>query len=750
MAYLLATACVLVALVLNVSGVSGLETTASAQSITTPWADDMDPAAPLPEYPRPLMTRPDWINLNGQWDYAISPADADAPSNWEGKITVPFAIESKLSGVARRLNDDQALWYHRTFQTPASAEGGKLLMHFGAVDWHATIFVNGQNVGEHFGGFDAFTCDVTDALNKSGDNELVVKVIDPTNSHPQPRGKQIHNPHGIWYTPVSGIWQTVWLEPVPDQHIQSIRITPDLDKHELTVTVDAPNSAGLTTKIIAKQDSAAASGRTGQPVTLKLNPAVYNTPWSPDTPQLYDFSVELIKDGKVIDTVASYFALRKIEVRKDEQGINRMFLNNKPLFQYGPLDQGWWPDGLYTAPTDEALAYDVEITKAMGFNMARKHVKVEPARWYYHTDRLGLLVWQDMPSGGEAGVAPGQPDIVRTPESEAIYRTEWEQIVNEFYNHPSIVVWVPFNEGWGQFKTNEILRWTKKLDPTRVVDGPSGWEDRGQGDMIDMHNYPGPGMFPVEAKRASVLGEFGGLGLALPGHLWQEDENWGYRSYDNADILLERYAQTIGDLRLLIGQGLAAAVYTQTTDVEGEVNGLLTYDRRVLKIDPEKLSELHAPLYGDAPKLTQIVPTSEKIPQTWRYTTEAPADDWVQPGFKDSVWKQGHAGFGTEHTPHSIVHTKWDTDDIWLRRTFSLKDIPGGELCLRVYHDDDAEVYINGQQVAPLEGCNGNYTYRITQLPAASVLVTGSNTIAVHCKQTGGGQFIDLGLYVVE
>ncbi len=721
----------------------------SAQSMLTRWADDLNPDAPMPEYPRPQMVRQAWENLNGRWDYAIVDSKASAPEKWDGKITVPFAIESQLSGVMKRVGDDQALWYRRTFATPELKEGGRLLLHFGAVDWHATVWVNGKQVGEHRGGYDAFSFDITDTLNASGDNELLVKVVDPTDGSTQPHGKQIRKPHGIWYTPVTGIWQTVWLEPVSSGYIESIKIMPDLDNSTVSIVVNAVGAEGLKAIVIAEQDNTSATGKPGEAIELKLDASAYDTPWGPDSPQLYDMTIELVHDSEVVDVVASYFALRKIEVRKTSDGFNRLFLNNKPVFQYGPLDQGWWPDGLYTAPTDKALAYDIQITRAMGFNMARKHVKVEPARWYYHADRLGLLVWQDMPNG-DASIGPGQPDITRSTKSEAIYREEWEQIVTQLYNHPSIVVWVPFNEGWGQFKTNEILAWTKQLDPTRLVNGPSGWEDRGEGDMHDMHNYPGPGMFPVEDKRASVLGEFGGLGLPLAGHLWQEKENWGYRSFDNAEALTKRYEQAVNELRLLVGQGLAAAVYTQTTDVEGEVNGLLTYDRDIIKIPAEALHKLHAPLYAEPPKVVELVPTSEVEALTWSYTFEKPADGWEKPDFDGSAWQQGPAGFGTEHTPRTTVRTVWDNSDIWIRRGFELKDVPAGELCLRVYHDEDAEVYINGLHIMQVQGYSGQYMYRITQQDAKDVLQKGSNTIAVHCKQTKGGQYIDVGLSVLE
>lgn len=724
---------------------------AEGQSLKSRWASEVNPDAPLPKYPRPQMVRDHWVNLNGPWDYAVTRANADVPAAWTGTIIVPFAIESQLSGVTRGVSPEEALWYRRTFETPGLDDGGQLLLHFGGVDWETRVWVNGSEVGIHRGGFDAFYFDITDALKADGPNELLVKVTDPTDTGVQPFGKQTLDPRGIWYTAVTGIWQTVWLEPVPADHIESVKITPDLDGHRLTVLVAAAGADGLTARVVAEKDNAEGSGRPGQPIALELDPLVYDTPWSPDTPQLYDLTVELMRDGQVIDSIGSYFALRKIEVRTAEDGYSRLFLNNQLLFQYGLLDQGWWPDGLYTAPTDEALAYDIEMTKEMGFNMARKHVKVEPARWYYHADRLGLLVWQDMPNGDKR-IKPGAPDLVRTPESESIFRTEWEQIVTELSHYPSVVVWVPFNEGWGQFKTNEILKWTKQLDPTRLVDGPSGWQDRGYGDMHDMHRYPGPSMFPTQQSRASVLGEFGGLGLPVQGHLWQTGKkNWGYRSFDTPEALAERYEQAVFDLRMLVGRGLAAAVYTQTTDVEREVNGLITYDRAVIKINPARLRKMHAPLYGPPQTMVAIAPTSEDTPQTWRYTMQDPGEGWKEPGFDDSSWAKGFGGFGTAGTPNVKPGTEWNGPQVWLRRTFTVDhNLDDADLLLRLYHDEDAMVFLNGELILERQGYTTNYVTLRLGPEARALLRQGENTLAVHCRQTDGGQFIDAGLLKLE
>lgn len=583
----------------------------ASPKLLTEWAAKLDPQKPLNEYPRPQMTRDNWTNLNGLWDYAIVPASApDAlPATMDGKILVPFAIESALSGVGKLVGKDNVLWYKTTISLPAKRKG-KWLLHFGAVDWQADIFVNGQKLASHRGGYDPFSIDISSALIKGTTQEIAVKVWDPSDDGPQPRGKQVKRPHSIWYTPVTGIWQTVWLENVPASYISSLEITPNLDKELVSVkvnTVDMLPGDEILVSAWHEQKIIGSGNKNGDEFTI-LIPEPKS--WSPENPFLYDLKVQLFRKGKPVDVVGSYFAMRKISLIKDANGVQRMALNNKFTFQFGPLDQGWWPDGLYTAPTDEALAFDIEQTRAMGFNMIRKHVKVEPARWYYHADKLGMLVWQDMPSGDLGGntwmtrpaTVTAQPlDKKRSDESVAIYKKEWENIIRSLKNFPCIVVWVPFNEAWGQFDTKAIADWTHQLDPSRLVNAASGGNYINEaGHILDLHNYPDPVMpDPVVfgSNQALVLGEYGGLGLPLEGHTWQQKDNWGYQSFKNAEELTKRYGQMIDEIAVLIPLGLSAAVYTQTTDVEVETNGLMTYDRKIVKMGVERIRVMNSKLF---------------------------------------------------------------------------------------------------------------------------------------------------------
>ena len=566
--------------------------------IRTAWSEEIDPQNVLPEYPRPQMVRSEWKNLNGLWNYAIRPL-GEQPAAFDGEILVPFAVESSLSGVGERLGSKNELWYERTFEISPKWNGKRILLHFGAVDWKADVWVNGISVGSHTGGYTPFSFDITAALAK-GENTLRVRVWDPTDEGYQPRGKQVNNPNGIWYTPVSGIWQTVWLEAVPQQYIREVRTTPDLDRKTFRVEVPVCNAQPGDLVEVTLYDGGAevASARALNGATVELTLADSKC-WSPDSPFLYDMKVALLRNGRRIDAVESYAAMRKFSTLRDKNGIVRLALNNKPLFQFGPLDQGWWPDGLYTAPTDEALAFDVIKTKELGYNMIRKHVKVEPARWYYHCDKAGMIVWQDMPNGDQGpqwqmhSYFTGE-ERHRSAESEACYRKEWKEIIDYLYSFPSIGVWVPFNEAWGQFKGPEIAEWTKAYDPSRLVNPASGGNHYLTGDILDLHHYPQPKMTLLDTNRATVLGEYGGIGLVIPDHVWVKNrDNWGYTRFNSPKEVTDEYARYADELLRLIGCGFAAAVYTQTTDVEVEVNGLMTYDRKVVKVEEERIRKIN-------------------------------------------------------------------------------------------------------------------------------------------------------------
>lgn len=562
--------------------------------IRTQWADQVSPENCLPDYPRPLMARSRWASLNGLWDYAITPVDVARAQEFTGRILVPFAIEASLSGVGRTVAPEEALWYRRTFTVPQDWRDQRVLLHFGAVDWECTVWVNGHRLGIHRGGYDPFSWDISSVLRAGEQQEIQVRVWDPTNADnaTQARGKQVQKPHGIYYTSVTGIWQTVWLEPVPKTYIRHIKVIPQVDASQALIHADIVGPAQKFTVTAGARKDWTKEHRGTAPVQNVLTLPIKNPRlWSPDDPFLYTLTVTLRDaDGKLVDEVTGHLGMRKIDVQADSQGRQRLFLNGEPLFQFGPLDQGWWPDGLYTAPTDVALRYDLEVTKRLGFNMLRKHVKVEPQRLYYWCDRMGLLVWQDMPSA-QFNQKTLPENVV--PQRERQFERELQRMIDALHNHPSIVMWVPFNEGWGQYDTERITQWIKAYDPTRLVNNASGWHDRTVGDVRDVHAYPGPSMPGLENDRAAVLGEFGGLGLPISGHTWQRDGNWGYRNLVDPNAYRDGYRDLIKALYGFESRGLAAAVYTQTTDVEIETNGLMTYDRRQLKLDPREVASLN-------------------------------------------------------------------------------------------------------------------------------------------------------------
>ncbi len=718
--------------------------------LLTRWAKDVSPAHALVEYPRPQLARAEWLNLNGLWQFAEARDGDEAPVGRElpGQILVPFPVESALSGVMKQM---ERMWYRRTFQLPASFAGQRALLHFGAVDWEATVYVNGQKLGEHRGGYDAFSFDITDALKPEGPQELVVGVFDPSDAGNQPRGKQVRNPGGIMYTPASGIWQTAWLEPVAPVHIEALKIQTEINPKTVTVRASiTPVSGEIGVRVAVfeggrkiTEAQITQSSDTAGPVSPSLALALPEARlWSPAQPNLYDLKVTLYQRGQQVDEVTSYFGLRKVEVARDAQGINRLLLNGEFVMQVGPLDQGFWPDGIYSAPTDEALKYDIEITRKLGFNMTRKHVKVEPDRWYYWADKLGLLVWQDMPAGDN-----------RTAEAKKQFELELGRLIQTHINHPSIIMWVVFNEGWGQFDTGRLTDWVKRQDPSRLVNNASGWTDQKVGDVNDIHAYPAPQSPPAEPGRAVVLGEFGGLGLAIPGHTWKA-EHWGYQGMANQDQLTAKYETFLQSVyQFKDSPGLCAAVYTQITDVEVECNGLLTYDRAVIKPDLERIAAVNRGDFSRMPPppiVTTVVPTSEARGMDWRYTFEKPGDGWFQPAFDASAWKRGPGGFGTKSTPGSVVRTEWNTADIWLRRDFNFPDREFKALQFRVHHDEDAELYINGVLAAKLGGYSTAYEAQPLTAEGRAVLKPGRNILAVHCRQTSGGQYIDAGLVDIQ
>lgn len=584
----------------SVAAISYSQDKLPSPPISTTWGEKVTPQNVWQQYPRPMMTRQDWKNLNGEWNYAILPIGSAIPTKYDGKILVPFPVESSLSGVGRAVGEKNELWYQRSFTIPSDWKDSEINLNFGGVDWKADVWVNDIYVGGHKGAYSPFSLNITDALT-NGENQLIVRVFDPTDKGTQPRGKQVVNPDavkpkGIWYTPVTGIWQTVWLEPVPQNSITALKITPDVDKKRLYVDAAASGDGLIKVEVRDKGNCVAtATGKASSAVEVAM-PENMKLWWT-DDPYLYDLKISLIENGNTVDSVGSYAAMRKVGIKRGKDKVKRFTLNDKQIFQFGPLDQGWWPDGLYTPPSYDAMIYDIDKTKELGFNMIRKHIKVEPQLWYEYCDRNGILVWQDMPSGDKNTKWENHnyyksPEFVRSEESAEQYRTEWNEIMDNLHSHPSIVVWVPFNEGWGQFDTTNVAAWTKAKDPSRLVNAASGGNFfYGAGDILDVHNYPAPRIYLLDDDKANVIGEYGGIGYPIKGHLWQPDKNWGYIEFKSPKDVTDKYIEYIDILAGMAKIAYTGAVYTQTTDVEGEVNGLLTYDRKKVKVDAPRIRE---------------------------------------------------------------------------------------------------------------------------------------------------------------
>lgn len=717
-------------------------------NLATEWGIKVNPKNAWQEYPRPQMVRSQWQNLNGLWNYAISKKGAAQPSAFNSKILVPYPIESSLSGVGKSLLPDQELWYQTKFSIPRSWNGNDIILRFDAVDWKTIVWINGQKAGEHKGGSDPFSFNITPYLKTSGNNELVVSVWDPTDTDYQARGKQVLDPKGIWYTAVSGIWQTVWLEPVAKTAITTFNPVADIDNNRVNFNIAGQGDISKTVVNL----NISHKGKSVKEITVPYHHTIsVDIPnprlWEPGSPEIYDTEVKLLRDGKVLDAFKTYFAMRKVNLVKDADGYVRLGLNNKPIFHYGTLDQGWWPDGLLTPPSDAAMLYDMVKLKEMGFNTIRKHIKVEPARFYFHADTMGILLWQDMPSGFKWPNHPSHVDAyatedwVRPVESARQFEAEWKSIIDHLRFFSSIVMWVPLNEGWGQYDTKRLNDWTKNYDSTRLVNTPSGWTDRGVGDVLDAHQYPGPGMYDLSQSkgRSLVLGEFGGLGLVIKNHIWNPNKrNWGYKTYTEDAILIREYTELMHNMHLMIPRGLAAAIYTQTTDVEGEVNGLMTYDRKVIKIPVKLLKQLHEPLYTKpAGKITYINQKSESNRPTFSYNAAA-TNNWMT--------LTGSTAFYKTKIPVKVEKGQ----NMYAYQDINLTNIPKG-LGIKLYASGDARIYINGNMVWKEDQVRIKRHYDDINLSdGIKFLKTGTNRIAVETINASQDVNFDFSLYRLD
>lgn len=733
--------------------------------IKTRFADAVGPDNVLPEYPRPQMIRlaqadaaldpfktytvreeaagDDWINLNGLWDFqSTTSIYSPVPTGGWQEILVPFCTESALSGIKQKI---ESMVYRRKITVPARWEGKSIKLNFGAVDWKCSVWIDGDSVGSHQGGYDPFSFDITKKVKYGTEQELVVKVYDPTDKDSNPRGKQVSRPGGIFYTSCSGIWQTVWMEAVNNTYISDLRIIPDVDNEQVKVTVMATGDdvGSSTVQIRVMHGSvlvATAEGKVGTTFALKIeNPDL----WSPDHPFLYDLQVKLSDGMGNIDAVLAYFGMRKVGM--EQVGDRwRITLNNKFLFQMGCLDQGYWPESNLTPPSEEAIKSDITFMKRIGLNMVRKHIKVEPARWYYWCDKLGLMVWQDMPGmnyGGSYG------DI---PNNSGWFTQELFAMLDNLKNTPSIVTWVNFNEAGGQHDTEAYVNMVKNFDETRLVDEASGWTLTGAGDIKDVHTYPAPN-YSASETQATAIGEYGGVQMLVEGHTWGAAGSVYAYVKDAAayDSTYTAYANMLFQHK--IKSNLSAAVYTQLTDVETELNGYMTYDR-VIKSDVDKLYAANRHVIDDYADDRRYVLTSADVqPITWKYTTADPGEGWETAEFDDSAWKSGKAGFGMPGFDNMVVNTRWNSSDIWLRCELPLNitEEQMKKLRAKLYHDEDCEIYFNGVNALKITGYTTNYTTSQLSTKSRQALnLQGTNTIAAHVKQTSGGQFFDLGLFI--
>ena len=581
-------------------------------TLKTRWTDSVDFDCPLSEYPRPQLVRNDWQCLNGKFDFTITGKTDDIPENFDSEIIVPFAPETLLSGVEKTIEPDNYIWYRKKFTLGECFSGKRTILHFEAVDWRCTVFINGKAVGGHQGGYIPFSFDITEHLI-DGENELIVCAFDPTETGWQDRGKQVRKSTGFWYTATSGIWQTVWLEPVSEVYVKNVKITPNIDSSSVRVQTDFDSESDAQIRaIIKKGDEIVFAGKIERDEEIKLRDVEL---WSPESPFLYDIVIALCdSEENIIDAVSSYFGMRKFSIGYDDKAVPRLFLNNRPYFQTGLLDQGYWPDGGMTPPCDEAMIFDIKAMRELGFNMLRKHIKIEPRRWYYHCDKLGMIVWQDMVCGAKkidmllVGVLPNM--FIRGIKDDKYKwfgvdntecREEHEKAVFEtidlLYNFTSIGCWVPFNEAWGQFDAKRIGETVKKYDPTRVVDHASGWHDQKGPELKSVHQYILPFIAPKGDGRPLVLSEFGGYSRIIENHVWNRQKSFGYVMYKTKETLTAAYKKLF-EKQIIpsIAKGLSATVYTQVSDVEFEVNGIFTYDRELLKIDGDTIREINSKL----------------------------------------------------------------------------------------------------------------------------------------------------------